>query len=291
MNGLTPSDDPVTISVRLTRVNHSHIFYEWRQGAIEPLRPGELPHRVVPFGFLGERGGAQFAHGFAHGLASGFADAVTNGVAIHAMADEIFPPAPRIPPEFLAVEPGNVLGPDHAVYRQPQVTMDRRLAWLTMTFTHTGNHMDDFVITRMSTNLHVHLPSIMAATPAYQRADAAWDAYFYNMELFALLAAAMIQDERSLTVIPGPILLGGGDEDEWDSDDEEPQPVSQAALDALPTRQIADDEETESCVVCLDAMSAGERVAVLRCGHVFHVECVKEWLAVSGTCPVCRYVV
>ncbi len=122
--------DPVTITVRLIRVTHSHIFYEWHQGAIEPLRPGERPHRVVPFGFL-EGDGTHFAHG----LARGFADAAANGFATYARADEPYPPAPRIPPGFLDIQSGNVLGSDNAVYRNPQVTIDRRLAWLTMTFT------------------------------------------------------------------------------------------------------------------------------------------------------------
>ena len=73
----------------------------------------------------------------------------------------------------------------------------------------------------------------------------------------------MIQADRSLVTINGPIVLGGDVELEWDLLYEGPAPASQAALDALPTRQIAEDEQTESCMVCLEAMGVGERVAVL----------------------------
>lgn len=282
--------DPVTISVRLTRADHSHIFYEWHLGAIEPLGPGELPHRVVPvpFGWLEANEGATQ---FYHSLARGFTDAAADGVA-YAGADEEFAPVPRIPPGFLDVQPGNLLGSsENDVYSHPQVTMDRRPAWLTMTFTHTANPFEDFDVTHMSTNLNVHLHSILAVTPADQPADTAWNSYLYNMELLALLASAMIQDDRSLTAINGPISLGGDVEAEWDLLDEGPAPASQAALDALPTRQIAEDEQTERCVVCLEDMGAGQRVAVLPCTHVFHEQCVKQWLGVCGTCPICRGVV
>ncbi len=143
----------------------------------------------------------------------------------------------------------------------------------------------------MSSNLNVHLPSIMAVTPWFQPADTAWRSYVYNIELLAVLVSAMIQDDRSLTAIPGPVVLAGDDEPEWDLVDEGPPPASQVALDTLPTRQIADGEQSERCVVCLETMGAGEQAAVLPCTHTFHSDCVKTWLSVCGTCPVCRYAV
>ena len=41
------------------------------------------------------------------------------------------------------------------------------------------------------------------------------------------------------------------------------------------------------CVVCLEPLSdIGARP--LACGHAFHADCVRRWLQVSPTCPVCR---
>ncbi|XP_062208292.1 RING-H2 finger protein ATL39-like [Phragmites australis] len=46
---------------------------------------------------------------------------------------------------------------------------------------------------------------------------------------------------------------------------------------------------TTECAVCLSELADGEKVRALpSCGHVFHVECVDEWLRSRTTCPVCR---
>ena len=50
------------------------------------------------------------------------------------------------------------------------------------------------------------------------------------------------------------------------------------------------------CVICSDAFNEGEAVACLSCGgdvslvraHVFHQECLAEWLRRHCTCPLCR---
>ena len=38
------------------------------------------------------------------------------------------------------------------------------------------------------------------------------------------------------------------------------------------------DPEDARCVVCLGDYEEGDRLRRLRCGHVYHVECVDEWL-------------
>jgi hypothetical protein len=42
------------------------------------------------------------------------------------------------------------------------------------------------------------------------------------------------------------------------------------------------------CMVCLDDMQHGDRVAVLRCKHYFHHDCVVPWLLHNNNCPLCR---
>ena len=42
------------------------------------------------------------------------------------------------------------------------------------------------------------------------------------------------------------------------------------------------------CTVCLDDMRLGDRVAVLRCSHRFHHDCVLPWLLHHNNCPLCR---
>ncbi|KAM3718645.1 E3 ubiquitin-protein ligase [Dirofilaria immitis] len=41
------------------------------------------------------------------------------------------------------------------------------------------------------------------------------------------------------------------------------------------------------CLICLDVLSLNESSAV-RCGHIFHLHCILQWLEKCKTCPVCR---
>ena len=42
------------------------------------------------------------------------------------------------------------------------------------------------------------------------------------------------------------------------------------------------------CCICLDEFHDRERLAKLRCGHVFHGACIKKWLVQDLRCPTCR---
>jgi hypothetical protein len=49
------------------------------------------------------------------------------------------------------------------------------------------------------------------------------------------------------------------------------------------------DEEATPCSICLEVFEAGEKVRTLPCGHVFHRDCVDEWLLrESRLCPMCK---
>lgn len=40
--------------------------------------------------------------------------------------------------------------------------------------------------------------------------------------------------------------------------------------------------------ICQTNFEANEGVKKLECGHLFHSECVGNWLIITGICPVCR---
>ena len=57
---------------------------------------------------------------------------------------------------------------------------------------------------------------------------------------------------------------------------------------------INDDNKTDinnSCVICLDTFTPNDQVIHFSCKHIFHAKCVKEWLLINGSCPICRNVV
>ena len=52
-----------------------------------------------------------------------------------------------------------------------------------------------------------------------------------------------------------------------------------------------DDTNNNSCIVCLEDFKNGEKITRLKCQHQFHVKCIREWLLINGTCPICRQTV
>mmetsp|Transcript_21796 Transcript_21796/g.60585 ORF Transcript_21796/g.60585 Transcript_21796/m.60585 type:complete len:398 (+) Transcript_21796:64-1257(+) len=61
----------------------------------------------------------------------------------------------------------------------------------------------------------------------------------------------------------------------------EPNKYHPARLDIAQTAR--------DCVVCTETLKPGATVMRLpNCGHVFHVDCVMQWLTKHNTCPFCR---
>ncbi|KAI9330371.1 hypothetical protein DFJ73DRAFT_781935 [Zopfochytrium polystomum] len=50
-------------------------------------------------------------------------------------------------------------------------------------------------------------------------------------------------------------------------------------------------EKDETCVMCVQPFQELEIVRVLPCGHVFHRECIDQWLRIKSQCPTCRMLV
>jgi hypothetical protein len=83
-------------------------------------------------------------------------------------------------------------------------------------------------------------------------------------------------------------------------DPDGPRPLSQSVVGRLPKFQFDIDSEcvdypirslvdNPSCSICISDYIRGETLRKLPyCQHVFHQTCVDEWLAINGTCPVCR---
>mmetsp|Transcript_47266 Transcript_47266/g.75486 ORF Transcript_47266/g.75486 Transcript_47266/m.75486 type:complete len:381 (+) Transcript_47266:59-1201(+) len=72
-----------------------------------------------------------------------------------------------------------------------------------------------------------------------------------------------------------------------------PPPASTYAISSLPhvmvTLRDIEQNQNDSCVVCLDTLAVGNRASRVPCGHLFHEACILDWLKNSNQCPVCRY--
>lgn len=44
-----------------------------------------------------------------------------------------------------------------------------------------------------------------------------------------------------------------------------------------------------SCSICYDDYNANSSLATMRCGHVYHGNCLLEWFTHLPTCPICKH--
>ncbi len=49
-----------------------------------------------------------------------------------------------------------------------------------------------------------------------------------------------------------------------------------------------DDMEVFDCSICLTEIEDGEQVGILPCIHIFHVDCLRQWITRKNACPLCQ---
>ncbi|XP_058738587.1 E3 ubiquitin-protein ligase ATL6-like [Vicia villosa] len=71
--------------------------------------------------------------------------------------------------------------------------------------------------------------------------------------------------------------------------------LDSSVIDTFPILQYSEvkihkiGKEDLECAVCLSEFEDTETLRLIpKCDHVFHTECIDEWLALHTTCPVCR---
>ncbi|KAL9184630.1 hypothetical protein ACHAXT_012600 [Thalassiosira profunda] len=48
------------------------------------------------------------------------------------------------------------------------------------------------------------------------------------------------------------------------------------------------ESEESMCTICLLSVEDGERIADLSCGHLYHADCLAEWILKKNSCPLCQ---
>ena len=61
-------------------------------------------------------------------------------------------------------------------------------------------------------------------------------------------------------------------------------------IDKLPLTTFKKKKFTENfqCIICMEEFQEKEKVKLLPCGHIFHDNCIKQWLLNQKTCPFCK---
>ncbi|XP_013170034.1 PREDICTED: E3 ubiquitin-protein ligase RNF126-like [Papilio xuthus] len=95
---------------------------------------------------------------------------------------------------------------------------------------------------------------------------------------------------------PGDYVLGGEGLDAvitqmlGQLDTSGPPPLPGDQLAALPTETITAEQAAENttCSICWENFLEGESVSRLECLHMYHSTCIRPWLQLHATCPICR---
>ncbi|KAG9454076.1 hypothetical protein H6P81_006980 [Aristolochia fimbriata] len=68
-------------------------------------------------------------------------------------------------------------------------------------------------------------------------------------------------------------------------------PAAGSAIERLKSKTLISVEESEEkCAICLNKLFVADADATLMpCKHIFHQECIVEWLERSHMCPICRF--
>ena len=67
-------------------------------------------------------------------------------------------------------------------------------------------------------------------------------------------------------------------------------PLGEEETQRLPVRNYdAKSELSDTCAICVDEFAEEDQVRVLPCNHIFHPQCIGEWLGNhSSLCPLCK---
>lgn len=65
-------------------------------------------------------------------------------------------------------------------------------------------------------------------------------------------------------------------------------PASKSSIQALEKIKVEGCSQ-QYCVICLEVMKEGSKAARMPCSHIYHQDCLVNWLKNSSLCPLCRF--
>merc|ERR1712098_888701 len=64
--------------------------------------------------------------------------------------------------------------------------------------------------------------------------------------------------------------------------------LTEEQIGTIKSKKLKKKIKGERCCVCLGDFEKGNKIRVLKCKHMFHQECVDQWLQQNRKCPLCK---
>ena len=68
--------------------------------------------------------------------------------------------------------------------------------------------------------------------------------------------------------------------------------IEENIYDYLEEKEINEDLSNkikeDICLICLQNYNIKDKICYLPCNHFFHAFCIKKWLEMKHTCPICK---
>lgn len=68
-------------------------------------------------------------------------------------------------------------------------------------------------------------------------------------------------------------------------------PVERKVIENLFVNTIKDITKfaVKNCAICLENYKNGDNYIILPCIHLFHFQCINDWMKIKNTCPICGF--
>jgi hypothetical protein len=72
-----------------------------------------------------------------------------------------------------------------------------------------------------------------------------------------------------------------------DEDDDDLPRNADVTIDAQ-SHPYRESQEPKDCPICQVQLRSNDQVITLDCAHIYHVQCISEWVKYKDECPLCR---
>ena len=59
----------------------------------------------------------------------------------------------------------------------------------------------------------------------------------------------------------------------------------------IKSKLVTSDKKDENCSICMSGFEIDEKITDLECNHLFHTNCIAEWVMYKPECPCCRVLI